>query len=146
MHQCYLSLGSNLGDSAANLKSAIELLSNNFALDVVAVSEIIKTKPYGHITSQNDFYNVCVSIRTWYCPFSLLHICLSVEIALGRKRELRWGPRTLDIDILLYDDLVLKTNHLVLPHYDMDNRAFVLEPLKQIYERDFANSNYALEV
>ena len=71
MHQCYLSLGSNLGDSAANLKSAIELLSNNFALDVVAVSETIKTKPYGHITAQNDFYNVCVSIRTWYCPFSL---------------------------------------------------------------------------
>ena len=73
-------------------------------------------------------------------------MCLSVEIALGRKRELRWGPRTLDIDILLYDELVLKTKHLVLPHYDMHNRAFVLEPLKQIYQRDFANLNYALDV
>ena len=134
MHTCYLSMGSNIGDSAGNIKSAIAMLEDSFALKVVAVSEIIKTKPYGHIKDQNDFYNACVRIKTWHCPFTLLQICLAVEAAFGRTRELKWGPRTLDIDLLLYADLSCNTQQLVLPHYDMHNRDFVMEPLKQIYQ------------
>jgi 2-amino-4-hydroxy-6-hydroxymethyldihydropteridine diphosphokinase len=145
MHKCYLSIGSNMGSSAANIESSVALLANNFALDVVAVSKIINTKPYGHIKDQNDFHNACVGIKTWYCPFTVLQICLSIEAAFDRKRVVRWGPRTLDIDILLYDDLIIKTSQLALPHYDMHNRAFVLEPLKQIYQENIESLDHVLE-
>lgn len=129
-------MGSNIGDSASNIKAAIVMLEDSFALEIVAVSDIIKTKPYGHIKDQNDFYNACVSIKTWHCPFTLLQICLSVESAFGRTRDIKWGPRTLDIDLLLYADLPCNTKQLVLPHYDMQNRDFVMLPLKQIYQEN----------
>ena len=130
-HSVYLGIGSNLGDRQMNLAAAIQLLDAVQDIRVVKRSPLYETAPYGY-TEQPPFLNGCLEIETLYTPEELLEVLHEIEHKLGRKREIHWGPRTLDLDILLYDDLVLDTRDLHIPHIDMANREFVLQPLADI--------------
>lgn len=130
-HRAYVALGSNLGDSKAYLDGAVKALSEAKGCKVTKVADYITTKPYG-VTDQPDFLNSVLELETLLAPQDLLELLHDIENQAERKRELRWGPRTLDLDILLYDDLVLDTPGLVIPHKEMHLRDFVLRPLAQI--------------
>ena len=125
----YLSLGSNLGDREAHLRAALRALEGS--LTVRQVSSLFLTDPVG-VTQQPEFANLAVAADTDLEPFELLRAVKRVEHDVGRKPTFRWGPRVVDIDILLYDDLVLETPELTVPHREMTRRAFVLVPLAQI--------------
>jgi 2-amino-4-hydroxy-6-hydroxymethyldihydropteridine diphosphokinase len=127
----YLSLGSNLGDRRLNLRTAIERLNEHPEIRVVKVSPLYETKPVGY-TEQPDFLNLCVQIETALSPEKLLEYTLSTELELGRQRDIYWGPRTIDIDILLLDGQVMDTADLIIPHPRMQERAFVLLPLADL--------------
>lgn len=127
-HKVYLSLGSNMGDRKKYLDDAAEELKSCRYCRDVKISPYLETKPYG-VTEQADFLNCCIMLKTLYTPHELLELTSSCEQKAERKRELRWGPRTLDIDILLYDDLIMHDERLTIPHIDMTNRYFVLKPL-----------------
>ena len=135
-HKAYLSCGSNMGDRKAHLDGAVEALRNDDKCRVVCVSDWIETAPYGGV-EQDNFLNGAIGMETLYTPMMLLEKLHEIEHAHKREREIHWGPRTLDLDILLYDDCVLYTDDLIIPHIDMQNRYFVLKPLAQIapYER-----------
>jgi 2-amino-4-hydroxy-6-hydroxymethyldihydropteridine diphosphokinase len=125
----YIGLGSNLGDRAAHLHAALDRLA---ALGTVeAVSPFQETEPVGHV-EQPRFLNAAARLRTTRPPDELLRGLLSIERALGRVRTVRWGPRTIDLDLLLYDDLVRDEPGLTLPHPRLHERRFVLEPLAAI--------------
>ncbi len=130
-HKAYISLGSNMGDKALTLKKAIELISNDRKINVLKVSELIETKPVGYV-EQDDFLNGCIEINTLLTPMELLNKLNEIENELGRVRTIRWGPRTLDLDILIYDDYIEDSEVLTIPHKEMANRKFVLEPLSMI--------------
>lgn len=130
-HTAFLSIGSNMGDKEKYLKDGIEFIRNNDCVRVLRVSDLIITKPYGK-TDQDDFLNGAVKLETILSPHELLDLLHDAENAAGRVRKEHWGPRTLDMDILLYDDLILEDEDLVIPHPDMHNRDFVLRPLKEI--------------
>jgi len=125
----YLGLGSNLGDRAGYLRRALALLAETAV--VTACSALYETAPWG-LHEQPPFLNAACEIRTALEPHELLGATQRIEAALGRKRRQRWGPRTVDLDILLYDDLVLETEALTLPHPLLAERAFVLVPLAEI--------------
>ena len=127
----YLGLGANLGDRQANLRAATALLESVGRCRVIARSSIYETRPVG-ITDQPDFLNAVVAVETSLCPEALLELCLSVEKRLGRQRTIRWGPRVIDIDILLYDGIQVRTDNLIVPHPELAKRAFVLVPLAEI--------------
>ncbi|MCG1009509.1 2-amino-4-hydroxy-6-hydroxymethyldihydropteridine diphosphokinase [Salinicoccus sp. ID82-1] len=127
----YLGLGSNLGDRRENLESAIHKLEDHASIEVVRRSSILETAPYGK-TDQPDFMNMCIMVETRVSPLDLLEVVLSVEHDMGRVRKEIWGPRIIDIDILLYEDLELSLDELNIPHTEMHKRAFVLEPLAEI--------------
>ncbi|XOQ52546.1 MAG: 2-amino-4-hydroxy-6-hydroxymethyldihydropteridine diphosphokinase [Succiniclasticum sp.] len=126
----YIALGSNLGDRAANLRRALELLAEQ-GVRPVRVAPLIETKPYG-VTDQPDFLNTVAAVETSLEPLELLHVLLATEQRMGRVRRRHWGERNIDLDLLLYDDRCLDTPELVLPHPDMQNRDFVLQPLAAI--------------
>ncbi len=130
-HEVYLSLGSNLGDKAAYLQGAIELLGAQKQIVVEEVSDLILTKPYG-ITEQPVFLNGCVKIRTLLLPEELLDVTQAIEAHAKRERTMHWGPRTLDIDILFYDDEIIGSKRLIVPHPEIEKRMFVLEPMNQL--------------
>jgi len=130
-HTSYVGIGSNMGDKQGYIESAIRQLKDSDYITVTKVSDIIMTNPYGE-EDQDDFLNGCIEIRTLLPPSELLDKLHEIESGLGRERIKKWGPRTLDLDILLYDDLIMNTPELVIPHYDMHNRIFVLEPLASI--------------
>lgn len=130
-HKVYLALGSNMGDKEGYIRQGIDGLSALPECRSIKVSKLIKTKPYG-VTDQDDFLNGCLEMETLYTPEELLDKLHEVEAAAERKRERRWGPRTLDLDILFYDRDIVQTPELVIPHIDMANRGFVLEPLAEI--------------
>jgi len=130
-HTAYVGLGSNLGDTHGHLHSAIEGLAAMEDCVVERISEFVVTEPYG-MEDQDDFLNGCLKLKTLLPPVELLGRLRELERAAKRERTLRWGPRTLDLDILLYDDLILATPELTIPHMDMHNRAFVLEPMAEI--------------
>jgi len=125
----YIGIGSNIGDATANCRKAIELLSE--AGRVVSVSSLYHTEPVGR-HEQDDFINAVAAIETDRSPDDLLKVCHSIEDRLGRKRGIRWGPRTADLDILLYGDLVSGQPDLTIPHPQMALRKFVLAPLSEI--------------
>jgi 2-amino-4-hydroxy-6-hydroxymethyldihydropteridine diphosphokinase len=125
----YIGIGSNVGDKKANCLKGIELLAE--AGRVVRVSSLYYTEPVG-FKEQEDFINAVVGLETDFPPADLLSICHSIENRLGRIRTLRWGPRTLDLDILLYGELVMDQPDLVIPHPMMSARKFVLIPLAEI--------------
>lgn len=130
-HKVFLSLGSNLGSKKAYLDLAVEALDSLAGIRFRKISDYIVTRPYGNVP-QDDFLNAAAEIDTWMSPEELLAQLHRIEQAAGRRREIHWGPRTLDLDILLYDSLVLDTPDLHIPHIDMENRDFVLVPLCQI--------------
>ena len=113
------------------MTDGIEYLRSNKYIRVLSVSEIIETKPYGN-TDQDDFLNGALKLETLLSPEEMLEVVHDAENAAGRVRNEHWGPRTLDMDILLYDDLIINTEDLTIPHADMLNRDFVLKPLCEI--------------
>lgn len=130
-HTAYLSIGSNIGDREQFLKNAVKKLDNRSDSYVTKVSGFIETEPYGNV-QQDKFLNGCLELRTLLSPSELLKRANEIEQEEGRVRTLHWGPRTLDIDILLYDNETVYTDDLKIPHIDMHNRMFVLKPLCEI--------------
>lgn len=130
----YIALGSNLGDRLKNIERACHLMESS-NIKILKASPIYLTKPYGFV-DQPDFFNCVVEVQTRLSPFQLLDTLLEIERAMGRVRERKWGPRTIDLDIILYGNLVLKTEKLTIPHYDLVNRQFVLRPLLDIADVD----------
>ncbi len=130
-HTAYIALGSNIGKRKAYLDGAVRALELLADTDVVSVSSFYETAPYG-MTEQDDFLNACLKLRTLLEPEELLEALNKIEQAAGRERKIHWGPRTLDLDIIFYDDLVSETEELCIPHVEMHKRKFVLEPLCEI--------------
>lgn len=128
--RAYLSLGANLGDRRAALEGGLAALETGGAR-IVRRSSLYETAPVGK-TDQRPFLNIAVEVDTALGPHALLALCRRVEDAFGRTRAERWGPRTLDIDILLYDGRTVATPELTVPHPRMTERRFVLEPLLEI--------------
>jgi 2-amino-4-hydroxy-6-hydroxymethyldihydropteridine diphosphokinase len=126
-----LGLGSNKGDRKIYLRRALELIGREERIEVVAVSSLIESQPEGG-PPQGPFLNAAAEIRTPLSPHSLLRVLQRVESTLGRERTVRWGPREVDLDILLYDDRVLSSQDLEIPHPRMLERGFVLGPLVEI--------------
>jgi 2-amino-4-hydroxy-6-hydroxymethyldihydropteridine diphosphokinase len=124
----FVGIGSNLGDREANLRSAIELLTAEDGIEVVAVSEVRETEPVGPV-EQGPFLNGVVQVETTLPPGDLLERLLSVESRLGRVRTERWGPRTIDLDLLLYGSARVDEPGLTVPHPRLHERRFALEPL-----------------
>lgn len=127
----YIALGSNMGDRFGYLKKALLLLESHEGIQVVNTSSIYETDPVGY-TDQDQFLNMAVQVKTKLNSEELLAECLRIEEELGRKREIRWGPRTLDLDILLYNHENIETEKLTIPHPRMSERAFVLLPLLEM--------------
>ncbi|MCM3667078.1 2-amino-4-hydroxy-6-hydroxymethyldihydropteridine diphosphokinase [Mesobacillus subterraneus] len=130
-NKAYIALGSNMGDRLDYLKKAILHLESHENITVVNTSSIYETDPVGY-TNQDQFLNMAIQVMTSLKPFELLDVCLNIEEQLGRKREMRWGPRTLDLDILVYNQENIETEKLTLPHPRMSERAFVILPLLEI--------------
>lgn len=130
-HRAYLGLGSNLGDKQAYLEQAVKALGETKGCRVAKVSSYLVTEPYGGV-EQDDFLNACLSLDTLLSPSELLEKLHEIEQAAHRERLIHWGPRTLDLDILLYDDEILETEDLSIPHVEMHKREFVLKPLSEI--------------
>ena len=130
MSLAYVALGSNLGNKKENLLRAIELLKNH-GVNVLAVSSFLVTKPYG-VTDQPDFLNGAIKLEYDKSPEELLEVLLAVEQEMGRVRLRHWGERIIDLDLLLFEQEVINSKRLVLPHKDMENREFVLAPLAEI--------------
>ncbi|MBS4198039.1 2-amino-4-hydroxy-6-hydroxymethyldihydropteridine diphosphokinase [Lederbergia citri] len=127
----YLSLGSNIGNREEFLKLALQKLREDDNVNVEACSSIYETDPVGY-TNQENFLNIAVKITTSYSALQLLELCLKIELELGRIREFRWGPRVIDLDILLYNKENIEMETLQVPHPRMTERAFVLIPLLEI--------------
>jgi 2-amino-4-hydroxy-6-hydroxymethyldihydropteridine diphosphokinase len=125
----YLGLGSNLGDRAENLRRVVLLLGQTVVVEVA--SSLYETAPWGYL-EQPPFLNAACRVRTDLPPRALLREIQAIETSLGRQRRERWGPRTADVDILFYGNLVLKENDLTIPHSLLHERAFVLVPLAEI--------------
>lgn len=130
-HRAYLGIGSNMGDRTEHISRAIDRIESQEDTKVVHVSGLIETKPYGPV-KQDDFLNGCLAVDTLKDPVELLDFLMDVERQEGRVRTVHWGPRTLDLDILLYDNLIMNERELTLPHREMHKRMFVLEPLQEI--------------
>ncbi|NPV28703.1 MAG: 2-amino-4-hydroxy-6-hydroxymethyldihydropteridine diphosphokinase [Firmicutes bacterium] len=131
MKRAYVGLGSNLGDRAANLGRARQELDSHPQIRITRTSSLYESEPVGFL-DQGWFLNQVVEIETDLDPFALLRVLQGIENTLGRKREIRWGPRVIDLDLLLFDNRTLATPELVLPHPRMYERNFVLVPLHEI--------------
>lgn len=127
----YLSVGSNMGDKRAHIEKAVEGLKQDEKIRRLVVSSLIETKPYGY-TEQEDFLNGAIGLQTLYTPEELLDKIHEIEKEGGRERTLHWGPRTIDLDIVLYGDEVIQTDELTIPHREMHLREFVLSPLAEL--------------
>ena len=130
-HTVYIALGSNMGDKEGNLRAAVNALDDTRGCKVLRTSGFILTKPYGY-ADQDDFLNACLELETLMTPDELLDLLHDIENRAGRERDIRWGPRTLDLDIILYDDIITSGEALKIPHNDMHRRDFVLVPLNEI--------------
>lgn len=130
----YLALGSNLGNRLETLQKAVELLEQDGAIQVMKKSKLYETLPYGDVPQEN-YYNAVIQIKTTCNPLQLLDKIQAIEKILGRKRLIHWGPRTLDIDILLMGDEKIATDRLTIPHKEILKRSFVLIPLKDVYPK-----------
>jgi len=127
-----LGLGSNLGDPKANLSEAVRCLAETPGVTLVARSSDYRTPPWGPVP-QDDFVNICVVVDTILSPQALLKRCLEIETELGRVRDVRWGPRVIDVDVLIYGMERVAEEDLEVPHPRMGDRAFVLIPLAEIW-------------
>ncbi|MBK0001208.1 2-amino-4-hydroxy-6-hydroxymethyldihydropteridine diphosphokinase [Erwinia sp. S38] len=132
MTRVYLALGSNLADPLHQVQSALDALATIPQSRLIACSSLYRTPPYGP-PDQPDYLNAAVALDTELSPEALLDHTQRIELEQGRvRKDHRWGPRTLDLDIMLFGDLTLATTRLTVPHYDMHNRAFMLLPLREI--------------
>jgi 2-amino-4-hydroxy-6-hydroxymethyldihydropteridine diphosphokinase len=129
--RAYLALGSNLGDRVAYLQHAIDALAASDGVDVVAVSRVYATKPVGG-PAQDEYLNAVAAIDTVLTPHELLDVAHAIESSAQRVRTVHWGPRTLDVDVLLYGDVQLDDELLTIPHPRMWERDFVLVPLHDV--------------
>jgi len=129
--QAYLGIGSNLGEPVINIKRALDLINSHEQIRVISVSSLYLTEPVG-FEAQPWFYNCVAGIETELTPQALLEALQKVENMLGRVRDIRWGPRTIDIDILLYAQIKMDEEFLTIPHPRMTERAFVMAPLNEI--------------
>jgi len=132
MVDIFIGLGSNLGDREANIKAAIDLLNKNTAIDVEKVSSFIETIPEGGPEKQPPYLNGVAGLNTMLPAGSLLNEMLAIEKKLGRKRTVPWGPRTMDLDLLLYGQQIIDEVNVKVPHPRMHKRLFVLQPLAEI--------------
>ena len=131
-HNAYVGLGSNLGRRERNIEAALNALQTTRGVEVVAISSLYETDPVGGPEEQPRFINAAAHVRTTLGPARLLAVCNQIEDALGRQREIRWGPRTIDVDLLIYDREIRADPELTLPHPLLHERRFVLEPLAEI--------------
>ncbi|PRX28901.1 2-amino-4-hydroxy-6-hydroxymethyldihydropteridine diphosphokinase [Orenia metallireducens] len=145
MNIVYLGLGTNLGDREENLKQAIDLIKDFSKTDLLEVSKVYETEPWGY-NKQDSFLNLCLKLKTELSPQELLENCQSVEAKLKRKRLVKWGPRTIDVDILLYGDLDMQTDDLIIPHPRIAERAFVLIPLADLDESLVIDGKYIVDL
>ena len=132
MHSAYIALGSNLGDRRANLQAAIDKV-REAGIEVLEVSSFLETEPYG-VTDQPSFVNAVMKVKTDLEPLELLRTLLGIEQEMGRVRKRHWGERNIDLDLLFYEDVIMTSEELNLPHPDMQNRDFVLVPLAELAE------------
>ena len=132
-HVAYLGLGSNLGDRHRSIRQALDALAMHTGVDVRLVSSLVETQPVSPIP-QGAYINAAAEIATTLEPLELLNACLDIERSLGRDRcgAARWGPRTIDMDVLLFDHLVVELPGLTIPHPRLHERGFVLDPLAEI--------------
>ena len=128
---CFLGIGSNMGDAPAHCAAAVKNISGMSCISVLRCSSLYKTQPVG-FEDQDWFVNGVVEIRTMLGPCALMHAMQGVEGKMGRIKGEKWGPRIIDIDILLYDQLVMDEQDLVIPHTELHKRRFVLVPLNEI--------------
>ena len=130
--RAFVGLGSNVGDREGTIARAVELLSDATGVEVVAVSQLRETEPWGPV-EQPPYLNGAIELETELPPRALLDVLLAVEQALGRDRTgERWGPRTIDLDLLIYDDVVVDEPGLTVPHPRLHERRFALEPLAEL--------------
>jgi len=139
----YIGLGSNIGDREAYLRRALALLNRPSSVEILRCSPVYETEPVGY-ADQAAFLNMVVAVRTNLKPEPLLEHIQSVEQALGRTRHIRWGPRTIDLDILMYGNERIVMPNLEIPHPRMLERRFVLVPLSDVYEGDLLPGNVSL--
>lgn len=132
MKEAILSLGSNLGNRILNIEKALHSIENIPETKIIKISSFYETEPCGVKEEQNKYVNCCVKISTELNSEILMGCCLGIESALGRIREYRFSPRTIDIDILAYENEIKNEKNLILPHPEMLKRAFVLIPLREI--------------
>jgi 2-amino-4-hydroxy-6-hydroxymethyldihydropteridine diphosphokinase len=126
----YIGLGSNVGDRIGNLRDAVALLAARDDVDVLRTSSVYETDPVG--PPQPDFYNAVAEVETRLDPSGLLDACKQIEAELGRIERERWGPREIDLDVLLFGDVTMNTADLVIPHPQLAIRAFVVVPLREL--------------
>nr|WP_245295395.1 2-amino-4-hydroxy-6-hydroxymethyldihydropteridine diphosphokinase [Pseudaminobacter manganicus] len=127
----YLSLGGNLGEPERAMASALQMLDGEANVQITSVSSLYRTPPWGKL-DQPDFLNIAAQLSTTLAPHALLDLCLDIERRLKRVRGERWGPRLIDIDILVFGDRVIHEDGLEVPHPRMLQRAFVLAPMAEI--------------
>ena len=130
-HDVYIGVGSNMGDSLQNIKDAMDMIQSDKKNKDIRVSDMIKTKPYG-VKEQDDFLNCAAYFKTIMQPKELLYFLQDIEKKLKRERIVHWGPRTIDLDILFYDDMIYQDDELIIPHPEINKRDFVLQPLCNI--------------
>ncbi|ALS80141.1 MULTISPECIES: 2-amino-4-hydroxy-6-hydroxymethyldihydropteridine diphosphokinase [Planococcus] len=144
MNQSYLSLGSNMGDRFEMLRQAVLQLSTFPSITVTRISSLYETDPVGY-KEQEPFLNMVVQLETELNAVKLLDVCQKIEQNLNRKRLIRWGPRTIDLDILLYNQDNIKNDRLIVPHPRMDERAFVIVPLLEINQEFKVEDNFEVD-
>lgn len=130
-HMACVAVGSNIGDKQKYIEDAVDAIAQDEKCRLVKASGLVNSTAYGEV-EQEEFLNGAVMVKTLYTPEALLDRLHEIEQAAGRKRDIHWGPRTLDLDIIFYDDLIMHTDSLTIPHIDMQNRDFVLKPLSQL--------------
>ena len=131
MNTAFVALGSNLSKREEYLSEAIDMLDGHEAIRVSKRSSVYETEPVGYV-DQNDFLNMVVQVETSMSAYQLLDQCQQIEQELGRKRVVKWGPRTIDLDILLFNDEHMTAERLTIPHPHMHERAFVMVPLADV--------------
>lgn len=132
MSKVYIGLGSNVGDKSENIRQALKIINQSDFIEIRKVSSFYETEPVGY-EDQDWFINAVAEIETNLSPETLLDTLKNIEKIIGRKDDsIRWGPREIDIDILFYDQMIINTPHLIIPHPRLHERAFVLVPLSEI--------------
>lgn len=139
MSRAYLGIGTNIGHKYNNIQEALKLLNDNKQINVLKISSFYETEPVGY-ENQDWFLNIVCEIDCKLSPYDLLELCAFIEKSLKRKRVIRWGPRTIDVDILLYENFISNEEILTIPHPRMTNRNFVMVPLYEINDKLIINN------